>query len=190
MANANPMLANRKTDWKKCCLCQIDKNNDALVSPPTHHVPQHDGYTMLVTNVPLFREINQMPMILDPARLDEGGGIEAGQVSHKLSTNVQQHQISASKRQSDAQSNEIDEGLTNRRRTSGDIFCDEISTESGLMTMNLNTVHECGQTLNDGKLLTKLSGGNAIAQELKYHYVCLSGFYNRERSHLKALEKE
>ena len=77
MANANPMLAKRQTDWKKCCLCQKDKINEVLLSPPIHHVPQHDGYTMLATNVPLFHEINEMPMILDPARLDKGGGIEA-----------------------------------------------------------------------------------------------------------------
>ena len=57
--------------------------------------------------------------------------------------------------------------------------------------MNLNNrLHECAQTLNDGKLLTKLSGGDAIAQELKYHCACLSGLYNRERSHLKPLGKE
>ena len=32
---------------------------------------------MLATNIPLFDEINALPLILDPARLDEGGGIEA-----------------------------------------------------------------------------------------------------------------
>ena len=59
------------------------------------------------------------------------------------------------------------------------------------MTVNLNNgVHECARTLNDGKLLAKLSGGDAIAQELKYHCACLCSLYNRERSHLRALEKE
>ena len=38
--------------------------------------------------------------------------------------------------------------------------------------------------------MTKLSGSDAIAHELKYHCACLSGLYNRERSRLKALEKE
>ena len=31
---------------------------------------------MLATNIPPFQELNQLPMIIDPARLDEGGGIE------------------------------------------------------------------------------------------------------------------
>ena len=31
---------------------------------------------MLATNIPLFNEINALPLAVDPARLDEGGGIE------------------------------------------------------------------------------------------------------------------
>lgn len=43
------------------------------------------------------------------------------------------------------------------------------------MTMNLNKrPQECAKALNDGKLLAKLSGGDAIAQDLKYHRVCLT----------------
>ena len=57
--------------------------------------------------------------------------------------------------------------------------------------MNLNIrLHECDQSLNDGELLVVLSGGSAIAQLLKYHCVYLSDLYNRERSHLRGLEKE
>lgn len=75
MANANT-LANSQTNSKKCCLCQKDIRKEDLISPPTHHVPKHDGCTMLATNVPLFYELDQMPMTLDLARLDEGGGID------------------------------------------------------------------------------------------------------------------
>lgn len=58
------------------------------------------------------------------------------------------------------------------------------------MTMNLNRrLHECAQTLNDGKLLAKLGAGDAIAQELKYHLGCLPSLDNRERFHLRNLEK-
>jgi uncharacterized phosphosugar-binding protein len=31
---------------------------------------------MIATNIPLFQGINQLPIILDPIMLDEGGGIE------------------------------------------------------------------------------------------------------------------
>ena len=52
-----------------------------------------------------------------------------------------------------------------------------------------NKLHECATTLNDGKLLARLSGGDAIAQELNYHCTCPTDLYNRETSHLKSLEK-
>ena len=50
------------------------------------------------------------------------------------------------------------------------------------MTMNLDKrLNDYAQTLNDETLMAKLSGGDAIAQELKYHSTCLVGLYNRER---------
>ena len=66
----------RATVWTKCCLCQQDKE-DELKSP--HANPNkrgEDGYTALARNVPLFHSLNEMPINLDPARLDEGDGIE------------------------------------------------------------------------------------------------------------------
>ena len=76
MTDVNPIVAKCQPDWTRCSLYQKDKN-DALTSPPTNYVPKHDGYTMLATNIPLFKEINALPLILDPGRLDESGGIEA-----------------------------------------------------------------------------------------------------------------
>lgn len=34
-----------------------------------------DGYTNIATNIPLFVAIDALPIVLDPARLDESGGI-------------------------------------------------------------------------------------------------------------------
>ena len=48
------------------------------MSPLSSFQRQQDyaGYTNIANNVPLFHDINCMPVILNPARLDEGGGIE------------------------------------------------------------------------------------------------------------------
>ena len=43
---------------------------------------------------------------------------------------------------------------------------------------------------SDGKLLAKLSGGDVVAQELKYHPACLAALYNRKRAYLKAIGQE
>ena len=53
-----------------------------------------------------------------------------------------------------------------------------------------NRINECARTLSDGKLLAKLSVGDVIAQEVKYHPACLMALYNRERAYLKAQEQE
>jgi len=46
------------------------------------------------------------------------------------------------------------------------------------MTMNVNKrINECARTLNDGKILAKLSGGDVVALELKYHPACLVALY-------------
>jgi hypothetical protein len=37
---------------------------------------KQDGYSMLASNIPTFQVMNQMPLIIDPSRLDEGQGIE------------------------------------------------------------------------------------------------------------------
>jgi hypothetical protein len=39
-------------------------------------IKNNDGYYMIATNIPFFQGIDQLPIILDPILLDEGGGIE------------------------------------------------------------------------------------------------------------------
>ena len=74
---SNTTISNAKTDWGKCCLCQTNKSGEDLKQPiPSHDRPNQDGYLMLATNIPPFQELNQLPMIIDPAKLDEDGGIE------------------------------------------------------------------------------------------------------------------
>ena len=50
-------------------------------------------------------------------------------------------------------------------------------------------LREVAETLGDGKLLAKLTGGDVIAQQFKYHRTCLTALYNRERSHVNVLAK-
>ena len=65
----------RKTNWAKCCLCQENKSEE-LISPPTRYTLEQDGYSMICKNIQKFLSINQMPIKVDLARLDEGEGVE------------------------------------------------------------------------------------------------------------------
>lgn len=54
------------------------------------------------------------------------------------------------------------------------------------LTMQLNTrLYQCAKTLQDQTLLAKLSVGDVVAQELKYHGTCLTSLYNKERARLR-----
>ena len=56
--------------------------------------------------------------------------------------------------------------------------------------MKLNKrLNAVAQNLNDGKLLARLTGGDVVAKELKYHSICLTALYNRERAHLAAITR-
>ena len=49
---------------------------------------------------------------------------------------------------------------------------------------------ECARNLNNGKFLAVPSGGDVVAQELKYHYFCLTALYNKERAYLLTIENQ
>ena len=51
-------------------------------------------------------------------------------------------------------------------------------------------VRECALLLQDVDLLRKLSSGDLIAQEAKYHKKCLVGLYNKKRAHTDISNKD
>ena len=201
-------VSTSKTDWSKCCLCQQEKSNETLISPLSSFQRKQDyaGYSNIARNVPLFHAINDMPIALDPSRLDEGEGIETTLVrnggkyhqSCRLLFNNTKLQRAQQRKAVPSTSGATDEPRSKRRK-SADIpkvecfFCEEEDAISNLhegMTERLNErLNQCARTLNDGKLLAKLSGGDIVALEVKYHLRCLQKLYNAERAYLNSLEK-
>lgn len=194
----------RTTDWTKCCICQLDKKED-LKSPQTNPVKKgDDGYVTMARNIPRFQSLHQLPINIDPARLDEGGGIEETLRRNKAhyhetcrllfnNTNLQR----AEKRSTPAATRN-EGGRSNIPRKAQEkkkIECFLCETQGDelreAMTMKVNMrINECARTLNDGKLLAKLSGGDVIAQDLKNHSACLVALYNKERDYLRVQEQE
>ena len=66
-------------------------------------------------------------------------------------------------------------------------FCEEADSLENLHAASTKEVdkkvRECAGLLNNGKLIAKLSGGDLIAIEAKYHSKCLACLYNRARSY-------
>ena len=61
----------------RCILCW-QNNKKKLIQPglSPREVDQ-TGYQTFARNIPLFAEINDLPILFNPARLDEGDGIES-----------------------------------------------------------------------------------------------------------------
>jgi len=199
----------RKTDWSKCCLCQEDKSNETLISPLSTFQRKQDcaGYTNIAQNVPQFHAINDMPILFSPARLDEGDGIEATLIQNKamyhnscrlLFNNTKLERAQKRRKITPSTSGGAGESCGKRQRTSDPpkvqcFICeeDQISNLRRAMTMQLNErLNQCAKTLNHGKLLAKLSAGDVVAQEMKYHPRCLVELYNLERAYLNAVKQE
>ncbi|CAC5407959.1 unnamed protein product [Mytilus coruscus] len=137
-----------ETDWTKCCLCQ-EVTTDLLKS-------SDEGYTMLGKNIPLFHELNSLPIPLDIRRSNHGEGIES---------TIKKENAKCTPRSKDQQPDQVDHKC---------FICDKESPLSVLrvaMTMKLNQrLVDCATVLQDKQLLAKLSSsGDVIAQEMKYH---------------------
>lgn len=182
------------------------KKDEELKSPPVRYSTEQDGYSMIATNVPLFQAINELPITLDSVRLDEGGSIEETLRRNKAKYHqscrlmFNNTKLERAKKRASTEESTTDERVCKMRRASHEIgrsecfLCEKEAPPSALrqaMTMQLNArLNECARTLNDGRLLAKLSAGDAVAQELKYHPSCLTALYNRVRASNLAAEKQ
>ena len=68
------------------------------------------------------------------------------------------------------------------------IFCSQASGKlHNCATMGLDcNLRRMATDLQDTTLMAKLSGGDVIAIEAKYHYNCLSAYKNQHRSYLRS----
>ena len=192
------------TNWLKCCLCQEDTDESLLSTV--------DGYKMLARNVPKFQELNSLPIPLDITRLDDGDGIEKTLQDHdakyhpscRIKFNntklkrAEEKQDSMAKSKSETGKSPKLSRRTSKKPSEQEIYecflCEKEAPVSSLqvaMTMKLNErLKSCAETLQDKWLLAKLSAGDVIAQDMKYHPAYLTSLYNRERSCKKKTEEK
>ena len=155
-----------------------------------------------------FYELGQLPFQLE--RLGEGLGIEMTMVH--VTNNARYHYSCmlkynktklrrAGKRALRRDSEDLEVSATCKRSRSRSIessvvkdlcfFCEQPPGDTGLheaATFQIDKrVRGCVELLEDTGLLAKLSAGDMVALDAKYHSKCLVGLYNRAR---KAKSKE
>ena len=190
-----------KTIWNRCVLCQ-EETPEALQCPANSK--RHDvgaGYSTLSANVIRFSELNQLPIRRDLSRLDEGNGIEATFMDHgdkwhkschtkfnvtKLKR-AEKKQVSHDDSKSDCSPHRKKIRLcrsTESVTKESCYFCEGMSEPlRAASTYKVDDrVRKSALALQDGKLLAKLSAGDMMAQDAKYHPLCLASLYKRAKS--------
>ena len=203
-------------DWTKCFLCQEDKQ-EHLQDPRLYKgLSPGSGYATIAGNIHRFRAINSLPMKLNSSFFeDETVSLEHLLSSHTAkwhkSCNLKFNTTElkrAEKRSLDSSSGSgedvevVSKKLTRRSlpcnvpmKASVCFFCDnalpdEKHEKRESATRKIDTrVRECANVLQDTALLAKLSTGDLVALEAKYHAKCLVALYNKAGRTENGVEK-
>lgn len=196
-------------NWDNCIICQETKA-DALKCPlndPRHLANGSDVYATFLNNVKELRSIDALPCQL---QLDEDTIVDdliQNRASwHKLCnlkfTNSKviraKEAIERRKRanEPEAEPEEVKKGTSKRKKTSNSIWnCIFCTTDSNDKLHNFTTLEadrslrQIASEVGDFELLSRISGGDLVAIEAKYHLSCLTSFRNNYRSFLSKKSK-
>ena len=199
-----------ETNWDLCVICQEDIAEELTCPLQSKRTDVGSGYTSLSQNLLKFGELGQLPRTLQLQRIDEGCGIESTMVAR----NAQYHQscrlkynntmlkrAEKRKEQTGSESENTEHSTVHFRSRSSIteninhlcFFCRQIAGPEGLRqasTFKLDRrLRACALLLEDTDMLAKLSSGDVVALEVKYHAKCLTSYYNRARK-VKAAESK
>lgn len=184
------------TDWSKCVLCQEDTPEMLKCPADSTRAMEGGGYQTIAEHLKAFNKIGCLPRTLNLSRLDEGEGIEAAFRLHSAkwhdSCRLQYNKTKLQRAVKRKALPEDEPGARKSTRQSSEhapstekcFFCDQ---SGGGALRHASTfqidfhVRQCALKLQDKPLLAKLSAGDLIAQEAKYHAKCLASLYNKAR---------
>ena len=72
-----------ETDWKKCIIFQIDKNDKLVCPADSKKEDVGAGYVSLANDVTAFDNAECLPKTLSISRINDGDGVEATLEYHK-----------------------------------------------------------------------------------------------------------
>ena len=194
----------RVVQWELCILCQ--QNTGEKVQFPNQRKGEQGeapvaGYRTLAENLHEFNNLGLLPRTINIDELDEGHGVEAAFIAHNacwhrscrlMYNNTKLER--ARKRSNDTRDDNAGEGssgVSKRTRSSGAssipqylcFFCGQASEKERLHEVSTfktdKRVRECAELLDDDDLRRRLSGGDMVALEAKYHAKCLASLYYR-----------
>lgn len=193
----------REIRWELCILCQEDINEKVQFPSQRKGETVLAGYKTLVENLLVFNQFGLLPRTINIDMLDEGDGLEAAFIAHnacwhrscRLKYNntklqrVRKHSRDTSVDEASECSSTVSKRIRSRSSSGSSIseglcfFCQKSSEKDRLHEVSTlvtdRRVRECAALVEDDDLLRRLSGGDMIVLESKYHAKCLASLYYR-----------
>ncbi|KAG1687699.1 hypothetical protein GQR58_008284 [Nymphon striatum] len=182
-------------DWNLCVICQ-ERGGDLRC--PTDSLQKNglEVYKNFLETVDKFSELGILPVDVDFKEVAIAETFLENHAKWHKSCHIKfarsklqraQKQIEVKQKREEEVSGE---GRQSKRQSIGNpnqkacIFCLTVSGKMHkCLTMNLDhELRRWATELNDTALLARISGGDLVAIEAKYHYDCLSLYKNRHRS--------
>ena len=199
-----------ETNWKLCLVCQ-EETSESLVCPVlSKRRDPGSGYTTMAANLVKFDELGKLPRTVQLQRLDEGQGVEATMVAHQAKwhktcmlkyNNTMLRRAEKRLIASSSAFGSTDNVPGKRARTHSSeattsdtscFFCGKSGTETlhEVATFQVDTrVRKCAAQVGDNELMARLSMGDMVALEAKYHSKCLLALYYRAKTTVEAEQK-
>lgn len=182
-------------DWTLCIICQKDTAED-LRSPTINPL---DVYNAFVKKFQEFKRLDSLPVEME---LEEDGSALMNHQAkwhkrcHQKFNNAKLERAKGKRQREESADNPDQEACRPKRRPSERnknmcIFCDVGGSETlhEFSTFNANrSINQMATDMDDMDMLVKISGGDLVALEAKYHFNCLSHYRNRYRAHMRSLE--
>lgn len=203
-------------DWEKCVICQQTREENLQCPANSKRKDAGAGYNSFGNNLDEFQRLGITPVSLNVESLNEGQGIQQTLKDKKASwqdifSNTKLERAKKRKQAEIEDEEKEEECEITEENYSSPVkarrhsipsclsenhcfLCDKVDNLTNLhaaSTLEVDRkVRECALILNESKLIAKLSAGDLIAIEAKYHSKCLVGLYNRARQLTSPIEKD
>ncbi len=196
-----------ETNWSLCIFCQNEKSINKLTCPAeSKQLDSGKGYITLENDLNNFTEIDALPKGISLQRLNNGSGIARtlsvnlarwhkncrDKLNNTKFLRLQKRKSDELKEKANLDSFEPSKhtrshytgliDLEKERECPKCFFCEQSGKEelTQAMTFGLDSnVRSAAIKLEHKKLLAKLSGGDVVALEMKYHLKCIASLYRR-----------
>lgn len=183
-------------DWSMCVICQTKTAEETTFPNKGKRFPAHEVFQNFLTNVKAFKDLEALPcQILFDEHCTADTFVANNACWHKTchqQFNNDKLQRQAKKRKKDSEGDCSQRRKSNRHvpelpTASCCIFC---TASTGTLISYATkcaekSLREMATSMEDTEILARISSGDLVALEAKYHFTCLTTYRNKYRSYCR-----